>query len=439
MKNTAILVGFLIFSLLTTIQAQSVSIATWRNNADGVYSATFDDLGFAAYATSIMTRADTVYQNRGFKMSASVVTNPDIFPDMVNILKEHIADGGMSIVNHSFTHEYENNWWTDPSTFALEIDTAHAWIERYLEVSPKYFVFPGNEYSDDAINYLIAKGYIGCRGGGEGENNANFNPYTINWWSWMRAGGDVEWAMRRINQAIANGTWANIMHHSVEITPQLSYSIMLDTLRAIMDSCKVKSDAGELWVAPVTEIVQYKVLREEVEASIAYTADSSTVSFNTGTLDSASYAYPLTLIIELTSAYTRPGAVQNGTELQTTDIGSNTVQVDASPFDGDVIVYPDYTPSIKDRIVLKPVFSPLIQCPNPIYRGTVISVPFSGKTTLSIYNLEGRLVRQLQTGQNRYIWDGMNTNRQIMPSGRYVLRAETGSGNASGKRVLFVK
>jgi hypothetical protein len=68
-------------------------------------------------------------------------------------------------------------------------------------------------------------------------------------------------------------------------------------------------------------------------------------------------------------------------------------------------------------------------------------IPESGDVTLSIYNVEGRLIRRLIEGRleaNTYVadWDGRDDGGSKVAGGVYFLRLDTEKETATGKAVL---
>jgi len=82
--------------------------------------------------------------------------------------------------------------------------------------------------------------------------------------------------------------------------------------------------------------------------------------------------------------------------------------------------------------------------PNPFRDATtvVFMAPAAGTATVSIYDVSGRLVRELpgrecSAGPNLRSWDGTNRNGEPMPSGVYFVRVEAGGEASHGKVVLL--
>ncbi|MCK5117730.1 MAG: PQQ-binding-like beta-propeller repeat protein, partial [Candidatus Aegiribacteria sp.] len=116
------------------------------------------------------------------------------------------------------------------------------------------------------------------------------------------------------------------------------------------------------------------------------------------------------------------------------DIGSNELIV--TSFDGGAAVAADtinFTVT-QTGINLEPS-SRLALCasPNPFYSTASISfeLPEPGWTSLTVYDLSGRIVRTLENselgaGQHAIVWDGRKENGEVVSAGLYICRIQSG-------------
>ncbi len=81
--------------------------------------------------------------------------------------------------------------------------------------------------------------------------------------------------------------------------------------------------------------------------------------------------------------------------------------------------------------------------PNPFNPETVISFSLEtgGKTTLIVYNLLGQRVSTivdgfLQAGSHQVTWDSRDRTGELVPSGMYLYRLQSGEVNATRKMVI---
>ncbi len=82
--------------------------------------------------------------------------------------------------------------------------------------------------------------------------------------------------------------------------------------------------------------------------------------------------------------------------------------------------------------------------PNPFNSGTVIryATAVDGPVELSIYNLAGQRIAQLQAGwraagAHTLAWDGRNSTGEMLASGIYIYRLQTGEGAVARKLLLL--
>ncbi|MFC1480735.1 alpha-amylase family glycosyl hydrolase [Candidatus Neomarinimicrobiota bacterium] len=115
-----------------------------------------------------------------------------------------------------------------------------------------------------------------------------------------------------------------------------------------------------------------------------------------------------------------------------------TTRLLATPAAG-LLALPEFEPTlVPDKFALGQNY------PNPFNPSTRIdyTLPSTGKVRLSIYDLRGRLVRQLvdtvqPTGSYVVNWSGTNEDGQPLPSGIYFYRLEAGGYTASNKMLLL--
>ncbi len=90
--------------------------------------------------------------------------------------------------------------------------------------------------------------------------------------------------------------------------------------------------------------------------------------------------------------------------------------------------------SIKpDRVILYQNY------PNPFNRRTIIPFAANKRATLSIFDLNGKLVRLFNLDKtNQVVWDGTNNDGKEAASGMYFYRLET-SGYSAQKKLILIK
>ncbi len=116
------------------------------------------------------------------------------------------------------------------------------------------------------------------------------------------------------------------------------------------------------------------------------------------------------------------------------DVGSNELIV--TSFDGGISVAADTISFTVTQTGIELVPSPLFDLrasPNPFSSSAYISFELSepGYTSIQVFDLSGRLVcslaeSELGAGQHSYVWDGRNQSGQIICSGLYICRIQSG-------------
>ena len=85
----------------------------------------------------------------------------------------------------------------------------------------------------------------------------------------------------------------------------------------------------------------------------------------------------------------------------------------------------------------------VISAPNPYNPSTgnlsVINFPDNSMINLTIYNLEGKLVREIDGNGTSVIWDGKNENDSVVASGIYFYVAKTQNDSTKGKITILKK
>ncbi len=114
---------------------------------------------------------------------------------------------------------------------------------------------------------------------------------------------------------------------------------------------------------------------------------------------------------------------------------------DYPPFDGgawDTAVLEDRSEAVPDQLALQQNY------PNPFNSGTVIefALPRAHEVDLRLYNLAGQEVLQLATGAREaglysLLWDGTDAQGQLLASGVYLYRLETGDRTLTRSLLLL--
>ena len=198
-------------------------------------------------------------------------------------------------------------------------------LESNLGVDVDFFAFPYDVFDDASVQHLIDEGYVAARAGERGLNAGDFpDAFAVGFDTYgpdqSVYSGDILTAY--VDAAIAEGGWAVREFHGVEDSSW--ESVPLPEYTAHLDYVVDRIDAGELWLAPPTEVVHYRFARE----ACAPTAVGNTVQLDApapGCLDHPSL---LTLRLSIPDATGEVTAEQDGQPRPVVDLGANEYLVD---------------------------------------------------------------------------------------------------------------
>lgn len=104
---------------------------------------------------------------------------------------------------------------------------------------------------------------------------------------------------------------------------------------------------------------------------------------------------------------------------------------------------PDSTTDVQDESISVNDFALLGNYPNPFNPNTTIvfSIPARENVVVTIFNQLGEKIKdlvnaELQAGENKLIWDGLNNENKSVSSGIYIYRISTPEKYLSGKMIL---
>jgi hypothetical protein len=102
--------------------------------------------------------------------------------------------------------------------------------------------------------------------------------------------------------------------------------------------------------------------------------------------------------------------------------------------------------SIDEEDAPIPGYISLFNYPNPFNASTTISfnLPKAGQVTLTIYDIAGREIKQLvegdyEVGPYSIIWDGQDSDGQIVSSGIYFYKLDINGNRSATKEMIFLK
>lgn len=340
----------LIVGVLGRASAQSVSIARWRNNATGAYSLALDDYAAPYFGDRLII--DSVTYNRGLTISFSTIAK--YLTGAQSAFGRHMMERGHTLTNHSWNHSC--NPIVTPDTIAMEFDSAKARIEREMQAAVPgfkclYWQAPCGEQSEANTTYLRAHEYIGGRSFTfSGLNSYDVpDPFNIGEPCYQPNAG-LGVLNGHVSSAISSGDWAVRQAHCVSDNAGLGYApITVAIFRDHMNYCAQQVAAGQLWMAPVTDVLKYAMERKSFTVQVlSHDQTAMTVGFTTDAVeinpspmvDNTYYDYPLTLLVTLPGGFTNVGVTQGAQQIDYVTDGGR-IRFDADPWGGTVTITND--------------------------------------------------------------------------------------------------
>lgn len=449
--KTKLLLALLCLSCTIKAQSVPVSIANWLNDAKGAYSIIHDDYGNVG-VDGIWQYADTIAFNRGIKFTFGAISSDCEVSRNVNgetspyayAKNVMMAQHNHEIINHTHTHTCAvNRGWSpcsgtgwgeikNTTNWNTELKTSHSSIINGTGFQPRYFIFPYDQFTDEANEELALMGYIGSRSGWSVSgihNNFYKYGYEANDENLFKpdAGGffrtsvqvfdDVDQAKSEANQlselnavvddAISNTEWGNRELHNV------GYSgwghVLVNAYRSHLDYVKTKVEIGDLWVPTMSEMLTYQIQKLVYTPNanynsgtnaitVTYTEDYSEISTDISTyLAPLTIKSPITIVIDVTAYvglidFTTALVKQGSTTITDVTFKNNKLYVNTFPNEGGLLIHElGATKSINLTSNDFDIY------PNPAQN----FVKVSGKVTnLSIYSITGLKLFETNNSNN---------------------------------------
>ena len=326
--------------------AQQVTIAPFKNNANGALTLIHDDFG-ASWAKGIEGYVDTMCYNRNIPMCFAAITKECDKLDWKKA-NEMIAHKHQ-IINHSMSHkcgikqpwcETAGSW--DEHNFNVEIDSSTALIERNTRKHPAFFIFPFDLFTDSMITYLKAKNYLGARAGKQNMTHPinQLTPFRLNF-KVRRPEDPISDLVSFANTAINEKTWAIQVLHGVE--DDSWGKVGKDDYAKYLNFLVEKRKNNNLWIANLSDVVTYQYLKEKYNVLAEQDArgDVTKIMFTNNT----SIVLPeekllgeqtLTLIIKQKNKSVKK-VTQNNQALKF-EVRNDEILIDVNPNNKDIII-----------------------------------------------------------------------------------------------------
>jgi peptidoglycan/xylan/chitin deacetylase (PgdA/CDA1 family) len=444
-----------------------VSVKKWKDDKTAAFSFTFDDCMQSQY--------DHVYPilgQYGFKGTFYVITAPlddpygpywlyGTWPEFIEM-----SNAGHEIGSHTIHHLHlwdlaVGDTLTD-STLIYELYRSKKRIEQ--EIPDKECItmaYPYSEYDSDVI-YYTGQYYESARA--TSHDPVDSSLYGSDWY---KIGSRViEFDQPRnspsddldelqeffnyVTSAMNQGKWGLLQAHdvvpfdSIKIVDSLG-SYQPISIQWFESACQFISDAeqsGDLWVAPVRDIMRYMKERECYEYNVVSVTDTLIVINVTDTLNDDIYHFPLTADIVVPDTWSTVSVFQNGFYEYTSSFssGNNTViETSVIPDGGDIILYNGVISGIVNVADSPHEFRLYQNYPNPFNPITTISytIPSGGDVMVRIYNSLGETVKTLYQDYADKGNHKISFNAADLPSGVYYYRLSSGRYSAVKKMILL--
>lgn len=324
-----------------------MSFARWRGNATAAHSIVHDDFGESWFGNIHVM--DSLAYNRQFRVTFGVIALRTSVPWAA---ARGLFAKGHRFVSHSGTHIMSNglDW-----NLAQEIDSSRSVMERNIPGnSVLFFCVPGDNRLDASVkNYMKERGWIGIRGG-----CWQTNPYAVpdpfSTCLLCYSSGGVSELNGDLDNAISQGNWLLRETHQVGVSG--GYCPVSDPAiwRTHLDYCVQKRQSGDLWTAPIQEVLMYALERSRWSVSVTSSgATQMQITIDNDSVinqyvDNHTFDVPLTLNVGLPGGWAASEAqvVQNGQVVPHTVVNAGAIRFDAAPWGGVVTVYSSATVAV---------------------------------------------------------------------------------------------
>lgn len=332
----------------TRTQSAQVAVSTWRGGAQAAYSLMFDDYcGWSNDEGQVLGEQELA--KRGLVAAFGVM--PGSCGDAAwsphwPRLKSFIARGH-EVFNHSWDHGHplDADWaYRKWGGNELEIRQSTQKVAEQLGgYQMQFFGFPFDVAKDDQLAFLKAMPqYLGTRAPNywqaNGVNAANFSdPFRLRFQVYANGdqGADNPASLPNfLRDTLAQGGWGIRVFHSVN--DSYYESVPLAAYQAHLDAVQQASQAGQLWVGRVSDVLRYRVAREACALQSERVASGLLLSFaNTG---ETCQRHATALSLRVDGAAGTLQAWQAGESLPVSSRGDGSQWVLVQPLAGPVLL-----------------------------------------------------------------------------------------------------
>ncbi len=313
-----------------------VEIARWKNNAKAALTLSFDD-GYVQTYEAVLPILD----EKGIKASFNIITelSGKDYAGIEIMGWEGWGDAslrGHEIASHTITHAHVDEMPVNELEDVLKSSIEQ--IEENTRTKPISFVYPGGAY-DEPSREAVSRSFISARTSDDGYNE--YNPEDIHTLK-SRTGAFSTASKTKgwIDEAAEKGGWLIINYHLIGDANPSDYPFYLSTAE-FRKSIDIFLENG-IWVAPQGRVAKYIIERENSGVTVsAFSKCKIALSIKTD-LDPEVFNEPLTLLVYLPEKWETASAKQNGGETGVTAYSYNSIQLEALPHAGDIILENTY-------------------------------------------------------------------------------------------------
>jgi hypothetical protein len=242
-----------------------------------------------------------------------------------------LRSNGHEILNHTWSHANLSV----VHDYATQIDTARSQLESNLRKPISFFVFPYDNWDENALAYLRKAGYMGARSGQRGVNEPEFlDPFAIKFdvygpfgppeYATIYAGDTLK---LYVDAALENGGWAVRELHGVQ--DKSWYPVPLGDYRAHLDYVRSLVVQNRLYVDTPSAVIKYRFARKYCVPALR----GAELSFAKND-DCVRYATELSVAVQADADAPRIVALQSGRQLETRKIGPAQFLINIDPLAG---------------------------------------------------------------------------------------------------------
>jgi hypothetical protein len=286
---------FLIFFIILELGEEidvSVEIATWKNNASGAATFSFDDGYLETYESVI-----PLLNGRGVRGTFNIITSRvgGRYGELELADWQRWRDASErehEIASHTHTHIHVDE--IPPSQLEDDLETSKKSIKHHVGIDALSFVYPGGAYAPQSRD-VVEGFFISARTSDDGFNNASpnmhllksktaasFNAFKMNAWA---------------DKAEKDGFWLVENLHLVSDENPTGYSFYLSTeeFKNHLDYLISKN----LWIAPQENVAKYIIERASTNINTVSANRFFVILSKKTPMDTAVFDEPLTLMAEI--------------------------------------------------------------------------------------------------------------------------------------------